>query len=325
MEYKKCYLYGLKSKKKLLELLHIDRKVYCKSSFINCKINPYIEINKNNKKRLIEAPSDDLKNIQKIILKSLQLIDVPDYVYSGVKDKCYIQNAGAHSNKKYLFKIDISKFFPNINRNKIYKFYLDKLQTSPDVANILTNLSTIDLDLKNQENKSMKKVNEFINDTHIKQRNHLITGSPISSIMSYFGNVDMFAEMNTLSLKYDITMTVYVDDVVFTSNKRIPFFFRKEILEIINKNAYDVSIKKCKWYNKLETKKVTGVILDRNGKMQVPNKLMLKTHNYIEEIKKGNTANINKLQGCLVVANSINGKLAKYKGQLKKIKTTNIK
>ena len=51
---------------------------------------------------------------------------------------------------KYLFKIDISKFFPNIGRNKVYNFYLKKLNTSPDVANILTNLSTINLDLKNQ-------------------------------------------------------------------------------------------------------------------------------------------------------------------------------
>ena len=61
MEYKKCYLYGLKSKKKLLELLHIDRKIYCKSSFLNCKIKPYIDINKN-----IELESElILNNIKK--------------------------------------------------------------------------------------------------------------------------------------------------------------------------------------------------------------------------------------------------------------------
>ena len=188
------------------------------------------------------------------------------------------------------------------------------------MANILTNLSTINLDLKNQNTKTMSKVNEFINDANIKKRNHLITGSPLSSIMSYFANVDMFEEINKIALKYKITMTVYVDDVVFSSNHKIPYFFRKNILKIISKNSYDVSVKKCKWYNVPENKKVTGVILDKDGKMQVPNRLMLKTHNYIQEVKNGDKTNINKLQGCLVVANSINGKLKELRGQLKNIK-----
>lgn len=65
---------------------------------------------------------------------------------------------------------------------------------------------------------------------------------------------------------------------------------------------------------------MTGVILDKNGEMQVPNKLMLKTHNYIQEVNNGNKTNIDKLQGCLVVANSINGKFKEYRGQLKKMK-----
>ncbi len=115
-------------------------------------------------------------------------------------------------------------------------------------------------------------------------------------------------------------MTVYVDDIVFSSNNKIPYYFRKGVLNIISKNSYDVSVKKCKWYNVPENKKVTGVILDKNGKMQVPNKLMLKTHKYIQEVKDGNKTNIDKLQGCLVVANSINGKFKEYRGQLKRIK-----
>lgn len=323
MEYKKCYLYGLKSKKKLLELLHIDRKVYCKSAFINCKIQPYISTSQDDRKRLIEAPDEDLKNIQSIILKALQQIDFPNYVFSGIKGKCYIDNVKAHANKKCLFKIDISKFFPNISRNKVYKFYFNKLQTSPDVANILTNLTTINLDLKNQNNKTMINVNNFIEENSIKERNHLITGSPISSIMSYLANIEMFEEIKLLADKHKISMTIYVDDVVFTSNNIIPSYFRNSVLEILNKNGYAVSVKKCKWYNKPSIKKVTGVILDKNGKMQVPNKLMLKTHNYLSEIKDGNVANINHLQGCIVVTKSINGKLGEYQGQIKRIRKIN--
>ncbi len=318
MEYKKCYLFGLKSKKKLLELLHIDRKIYCKSSFLNRKIKPYIYIDKDDHERLVEAPDSDLKKIQSKILKSLQKIDVPNYIFSGIKGKCYIDNAKTHANKNFLFKVDITKFFPNTDRNKIYNFYLKKLETSPDVANILTNLSTINLDLKKQDNKTMSKVNEFISEKNIKSRNHLITGSPLSSIMSYFANVDMFENLFNLAKKHNITMTVYVDDVVFTSNTKIPYFFRNKVISIIRQNGYDLSKKKCKWYNKPSYKKVTGVILDKKGNLQVPNKLMLKTHELINELKSGNKSNIDRLRGCLIVTSSINGKLKEYKRQIRR-------
>ena len=320
MEYKNCYLYGLKSKKMLLELLHIERKVYCKSSFISCKTTPYIATNENKKKRLVEAPDEDLKVIQSRIMRALQQIKVPSYAFSGVKGKCYIDNAKVHSNKKHLFKIDISKFFPNISRDKVYQFYLDKLKTSPDVANILTNFSTINLDLKNQTSKSMQDVNGFIITNNIQQRNHLITGSPISCIMSYFANIDMFEEMYNYSKKFNIVMTVYIDDVVFTTNNKIPSFFREQIIRLISKSGYNVSLKKCRWYDKPEVKKVTGVIIDEKGKMQVPNKLMFKVHKYIGEVKKDDLTNIDRLRGCLVVTNSINGRLNSYRKQIKNLR-----
>lgn len=320
MNYKNCRLYGLKSKKQLLELLHIDRNIYCKSYFINSKIKPYIDINNEGKKRLVEAPDVDLKKIQSYLLRDLQRIDFPNYVFSGIKGKCYIDNAKVHSNYKFLFKIDISKFFPNISRDKIYKFYQNKLNMSPDIANILTNLITINLDMKNQQDKNIAIVNDYIKEYKIKSRNHLITGSPVSSIMSYLANVDMFEEIYRLSQINNIIMTVYVDDITFSSNHKIPCEFRTAVLNIITKNGYTVSKKKCKLYNIQSVKKVTGVILDKEGKMQVPNKLMLKTHNYIGEIKKGNTDIVKNLKGCLVATTSINGKLKEYNIQLKKQK-----
>lgn len=319
MNYKKCYLYGLKSKNKLLELLHIERKIYCKSSFINCKISPYIS-SENGEKRLIEAPDLDIKKIQARILRSLQAIDAPQYVYSGIKGKCYIDNAKAHKDKKYLYKIDISKFFPNISRNRVYLFYLNKLNVSPDVANILTNFSTINLDLKNKDNKTIKTVNQFMLDNDIKKRNHLITGSPLSCILSYYANIDMFDEIYSFVNKHKVEMTIYIDDMVFSSNNKFSISFREKILSIIKRYGYNVSIHKCKWYNKPDIKKVTGVILDKNGKLQVPNRLMYKIHNYIDEIKDDDKTNMDKLKGCLVVSSSINGKLEKYRRQLNKIK-----
>lgn len=317
MIYKKCNLYGLKSKKKLLELLKInDRRIYSKSSFINAKIQPYVK-KENEKERLIEAPQGDIKYVQRKILKAIQKIPVPHYVFSGTKCKSSIDNAGEHKHKKYLYKVDISKFFPSISRNKVYCFYLNKLNTSPDVANILTNFSTIDLDLKNQDSKNITAVNAFMKKNSILTRNHLMTGSPLSTLLSFWVNVDMFENLYRFSNKYGIKMSVYVDDIVFSSDNKMPSFFRKKIIEILNYNGYKVSPKKCKYYDRPSIKKVTGVILDKQGNMQVPNKLMKKTLDFWCEVKKGDSTNINRLRGCLGVTTRINGKFLGIKRQIK--------
>ena len=35
-------------------------------------------------------------------------------------------------------KLDLSKFFPNTHREKIYNFFLKKLKMKPDVAKLIT-------------------------------------------------------------------------------------------------------------------------------------------------------------------------------------------
>ena len=62
----------------------------------------------------------------------------------------------------------------------------------------------------------------------------------------------------------------------------------------------------------------TGVILDKDNNLQVPNRLIKKVHDYISEEKAGDDSNYNNLQGCLVVSEQINGKFGQYRKQLLK-------
>ena len=304
MNYKLCKLYGLQSKKKLMELLQIDKKSYCKSSFTNSNILPYIQ----NKKRLVEAPSDHLKIIQSRLLGFLKKLDFPKYVYSGIKGKSFIDNAREHEGSKGLFKIDISKFFPNTSRNSIYLFFKDKMKTSSDVANILANYCAYDITSTNRN-----QIKSFIEEHDIRQTNHLITGSPVSSIMSYLANEDMFEKLYNKAKDYGIIMTVYVDDVVFSSMNNIPYFFRSEIIKIVESFGFKIAKKKCHWYLYGKKKKVTRIILKKKKKIRVPFKLMKKTHEYIEEVKCGNYINGKKLIGCINTTEQIRRVNSNYK------------
>ena len=80
--YTNCPLYGLKSKKLLKKLLHINNNQMMKQSYIVSLVSPYID--KSGKPRLIEPPQEELKTVQKRIKNCLGRITVPNNVFSGI-------------------------------------------------------------------------------------------------------------------------------------------------------------------------------------------------------------------------------------------------
>ena len=274
MLYTECPFYGLQSKKMLKHLLQIQDSQFLKQDFVASLVYPHIVT--DPKDRLIESPHDKLKVIQRRIKNHLAKIDVDINVFSGVKDRSYADNAKMHVGdaRKNLFKIDLTAFFPSISRETVFRFFVDDLLCSCDVAEILTNLTTIDLDKATV--KDMCSVNRFLEKKNVACRNHLISGSPSSQIMCYLVNHHMFDELQAAAIAYGATMTIYVDDVAFSSENRFSYHFRSKIFAIIRKYGYQISDKKVKLYTKTQPKLVTGVIIDSTGQPAVKNSLRLK-------------------------------------------------
>lgn len=176
--------------------------------------------------------------------------------------------------KRNLYKIDLTAFFPSISRETVYRFFFEDLCCSPDVAEILTNLTTVDLKKLNQS--SLLEVYDFLANKGVKCYNHLISGAPTSQILSYLVNHKMFDELQSLSDKSNVTMTIYVDDVVFSSEHKISSEFRQSVLSLIKKYNYQVSRKKVKGYSKTYPKLVTGVIINSEGRATIKNALRKK-------------------------------------------------
>lgn len=278
MDFKECPLYELSRKRDLNNILNIKSK---NKNNYNIQYKPYIE--NKPKRRLIEAPKNELKTIQKRIKKKLDYLTFPDNVFSGIKGKSYIDNAYYHINSNYFIKMDLSKFFPNTNRDKIYKFYKEKLRMSNDIASILTDLSTVNINnIMNDDVKS------FINEKEIKYTNHLPSGSPVSSILSYLANMDMFNELNILAKKYNCIVSFYVDDIIFSSKYKISKSLISNAEKIITKYGQIVNIDKTKSYSANDFKKITGCVI-KNHKLFIPNKTkykiskLLKQENYTQK------------------------------------------
>ncbi|MCD7996517.1 MAG: reverse transcriptase family protein [Clostridiales bacterium] len=294
-------LYNLQSKKNLIYLLKIHDKDFFNQDYVAAHIHPYID--KRGKPRLIESPSLQLKKIQRNLKNELAKIEVPYNVFSGIKGKSYVENAEMHRKSNYIFKIDLTAFFPCIPRESVYTFFRKQLKTSPDIAQILTNLTTVDLTRCNI--KKLESIEKFILDKHIVTTNHLISGSPTSQALSYLVNTKMFDELQYLCDKNKVIMSIYVDDITFSSNHKISHKFKEIVYTIISKYMFKLSHNKIKYYTKDYPKLVTGPVIS-NGKLIIRNSLRFKIISEFKSLKKNpNKASYDRLKGLIVAAKQI--------------------
>ena len=164
--------YKLKTKKKLAKLLRISVE---KLKFLAASEKLYFEFPKKKSdggSRLISAPRDDLKKVQKRIADLLQRIAPPDYLFAPVSGRSYVDNAAHHLGADSVVVLDIEDFFSNCTANKVIWFFLKQMECSPDVAAILRGIVT--------------------------RRDSLPQGSPCSPILAYLCYLEMWEEIKHL-------------------------------------------------------------------------------------------------------------------------------
>ena len=307
MIYTNCKLFQLHSKKLLKYYLNISDNHVFDQKYVCSLIEQYID--ETVKPRIIEKPDDILKEIQSRVKKLLYAIVVPDNVFSGVKGKSYAQNAYWHKGNQYVYKIDFTAFFPSILRERVYSFFKDELQTSSDIAEFLTNISTVDIDVANV--KDIDKINEFLNVKGVTTRNHLISGSPTSQIVSYMVNHKMFDELQRLCDNNGMVMTVYVDDVTFSSKNVISNRIKSKIKLIVKKYGYQLSADKEVSYSKLYPKVITGAVINKNGKVSVRNSMRKNIKDEFEKLKQNpeDTESRCRLRGLVVAAQQVDSSI----------------
>ncbi|HYE36065.1 reverse transcriptase family protein [Methylocaldum sp.] len=102
---------------------------------------------KNGSFRTVVEPKHELKKLQKRInTRILEHVQYPLYLQGGIKDKNnprdYIKNASIHGKPEIVITLDIKNFYTNIQREKVLKIFKLFFNFEPDVANLLTDLTT---------------------------------------------------------------------------------------------------------------------------------------------------------------------------------------
>lgn len=182
-----CGLYAIKTKARLAKVIGRSPNFLISRAFKVDLYRVWQEPKSSGGYRLIEAPRDDLKAIQRRIADLLQRVLPPQYLYSPVKGRSYIENALAHCGSREVRLLDVVNYFGSCDWRAVYKFFNRDLRCAPDVAWILTGLST--------------------------REGHLPQGSPCSPILSFYSCRDMWSDIATLVDAAGCRLSVYVDDV----------------------------------------------------------------------------------------------------------------
>ena len=235
----------IQSKKKLYEFLEMTAEELNVlldqiESLYKIRLQPKIKFGKPqmilkpycaSRVRQLIIPFYKLKNCQHKLNALLQQITLPYYFHGSITGKSNVTNAFSHIENDYFLTVDIKNFFPRINNNIVYHT-LVKLGFSADVSRILTKLTTT--------------------------KRQLPQGAPTSTTLANLVMLNTSHKLYTLAKTNNIQLTVFLDDLTFSS--KAPFKnLVNEFLLILNKENYKIAHNKINYSNNIC--EITGIFI----------------------------------------------------------------
>lgn len=241
--------FRLKTKKNLARILGVSLKSLRDLANSAGRYREFSRPKSNGSVRIISAPEENLKRIQRRFADLLQRIELPNSVYSPVRGRSYVDNALAHLGATSHLQLDISDYFTNCKESKVIWYFKNHMECSPDVANLICGIVT--------HNGSLPQ------------------GSPCSPILAHLSYQDMWKEIESVVIKSGCRLSTYIDDITI-SGERIPRGLSWEVRRIIRRHGHICNPAKARNRFRKATE-VTGVII-RGDQATVPNRQLKRIH-----------------------------------------------
>lgn len=249
-------IYKLSSKRKLATILQVEYASLLHSKdWINYTVS---EIEKGSGGfRTIYDPCRELKQVQRRIKNLLSRISIPNWVFSGRKGVCHVDNGKHHEHSVYFIQSDLHAFYDSCSRERVYRLFKDRFKCSSDVSALLSDLTTLTL----EDGSTV-----------------IPTGSPCAQLVAFLAYQDMFNELHNLASNHGCKFSLYVDDLTFSSKMPFsnPAVFKKKLHQIVKRYGHSLSLSKTAYRGADEAKIVTGVTITKEGVSAIPNKLRYK-------------------------------------------------
>jgi len=247
-------------------LTQIFNSIHCSYADSLVPKKKYGEVQTENGKiryRKLLVPIPELKAVQERIMRLLQKIELPFYMYGSIRKRSHILNAKQHLNQTHFCTIDLENFFPNINHHQVFQMFR-RNGFSPSVSRILTKLTTY--------------------------KKSLPQGAPCSNVIANLVFLPTAEKLCEFANEHGLVYTNYLDDQSFSSKK----YFKElvpQILDIIRSDNFVPSDRKIHY--KTYKCEITGLLVKGNRLMVIP-EMRLKAQNnihlraYVNHIDKQN-------------------------------------
>jgi len=258
-----------------LKPITIDRiKFYLSNLKKDLCTNKLYQINEIPKKtggiRVIHAPASDLKIVLKCIDILLRSVYIPHpSAFAFIENKNIVDNAKMHTNKRYVYNIDLKDFFYSFDYNRIktalYKepFNLNTSKDKEEIAYWISILTTL----------------------KINGKQVLPQGSPASPVLTNIICRRLDEKLYLLAQEFSLSYSRYADDITFSSDLQVFHgkFIRK-LNRIIENEALVINESKIRLQNQGERQVVTGITVNKGT--NVSRKYIKELRMYLYYIEK---------------------------------------
>ncbi|RYU89605.1 RNA-directed DNA polymerase [Mucilaginibacter terrigena] len=205
---------------------------------------PQIDHSNNScRLRIVTKPIYSLKMLQKAVKAYLDIFSMPYCMHGGATGDSNFDNALVHINNRFYYTIDLKNFFGTISNSRIHQTLISLGHTWHEARNI-TRIATLD--------------------------GCLPQGAPTSTILACLAFSPTALLLEDFCKERNITFTVYIDDLTFSS----PNCFKHhtdQIIKIIKTNGFCVNHHKIHY--RINNCEITGIIVNK-GQLTLPNKIL---------------------------------------------------
>ena len=237
-------LYRLGTKRDLARVLNVSvpslRRLAADSNY-----REWWQTGETGKSRLIEEPTPALAGIQKRLHSELRKVETPNWLMSGKRGVRPQDNALAHCGTVFVVNVDIEAFFQSTKREFVYRCFQRQFGMVDDVASLLADLVTF--------------------------KGHIPTGTSTSQIMAFWAYKQTFERIAMLCQSRNIVMTLWVDDITFSSQTPFPSNWPRDINKILTNVELRLKSSKTRRYSVGEYKVVTGSAISPQGEILARN------------------------------------------------------
>ena len=229
---------------KKLELEHKSfsvRQVYHYNYNLESKYKEHRMPKKSGGERIIHAPEERLKQIQRLLNVVMSHLYQPSEAAHGfVRNRSIVTNARPHVGKQHVFNIDLKDFFPTIHFGRIKAvLQLPDYGLTPELAHIVANFCCL--------------------------QGRLPQGSPASPILTNLVCKRLDYRISGLAAKHGLAYTRYADDISLSFNQ-VPDEslnrFNYGLGKILEEEGFTVNDKKTRLLRPNQRQEVTGLTVN---------------------------------------------------------------